>query len=86
VGRAKLHVDIAHPINSSCRDMIQRKVLSAFREEMDRSKHPDYHPVSDFSGDYNDISSSDDEQETVTTENEEPVEEKRDDNFGKGLF
>lgn len=32
-GRAKLYADIAHPINSGCRDMIQRKVLESFEEE-----------------------------------------------------
>jgi stage V sporulation protein G len=33
-GRAKLYADIAHPINSGCRDMIQRKVLEAFEKEI----------------------------------------------------
>ena len=30
-GRAKLYADIAHPINSDCRELIQRKVLEATR-------------------------------------------------------
>ena len=33
-GRAKLYADIAHPINSGCRDMIQRKVLESFQKEI----------------------------------------------------
>lgn len=33
-GRAKLYADIAHPINSQCRDMIQQAVLSAYGEEI----------------------------------------------------
>lgn len=32
-GRAKLYADIAHPINSSCRDTIQRRVLDSFEKE-----------------------------------------------------
>ena len=41
-GRAKLHADIAHPINSACREVIQGAVLKAFREEKERSKQPGY--------------------------------------------
>src|SRR5947209_19601542 len=41
-GRAKLHADIAHPINSACREVIQTAVLKAFKEERDRSKQPGY--------------------------------------------
>jgi stage V sporulation protein G len=41
-GRAKLHADIAHPINSGCREVIQTAVLKAFREEKERSKLPGY--------------------------------------------
>ncbi|MHC4180591.1 MAG: SpoVG family protein, partial [Planctomycetota bacterium] len=39
-GRAKLYADIAHPINSSCREMIQDRVIEAFTGERDRSKTP----------------------------------------------
>jgi stage V sporulation protein G len=41
-GRAKLYADIAHPINSACREMIQDRVIQAFREELEKSKAPDY--------------------------------------------
>lgn len=41
-GRAKLYADIAHPIHSDCRDMIQRQVVEAFHQELDRSKMPGY--------------------------------------------
>jgi stage V sporulation protein G len=41
-GRAKLHADIAHPINSSCRDYIQGAIIKAFQEEKLRSKQPGY--------------------------------------------
>ena len=41
-GRAKLYADIAHPINSGCRDMIQRKVLEAFEKEIVLAQKPGY--------------------------------------------
>jgi len=41
-GRAKLYADIAHPINSSCREMIQEKVISEFRLEQEKAQQPDY--------------------------------------------
>lgn len=41
-GRAKLYADIAHPINSACRDLIQVKVLVAFDLEKVRAKQPGY--------------------------------------------
>jgi stage V sporulation protein G len=41
-GRAKLHADIAHPINSACREVIQKAVMEAYTEEKDRSRQPGY--------------------------------------------
>jgi stage V sporulation protein G len=43
-GRAKLYADIAHPINSTCRESIQQRVIQAFEEEKARSKLPGYVP------------------------------------------
>jgi stage V sporulation protein G len=43
-GRAKLYADIAHPINSACREMIQQRVIQAFGEEKVRAKLPGYVP------------------------------------------
>jgi stage V sporulation protein G len=44
-GRMKLHADIAHPINAECRQKIQQKVISSFKEEIEKSKQPGYKPV-----------------------------------------
>jgi stage V sporulation protein G len=44
-GRMKLHADIAHPINADCRHRIQNAVITAFKEEMEKSKQPGYKPV-----------------------------------------
>src|SRR5437868_4454071 len=41
-GRAKLHADIAHPINSACREVIQGAILKSYREEKERAKLPGY--------------------------------------------
>lgn len=41
-GRAKLYADIAHPINSNCREQIQEHVIKEFYDEIERSKLPDY--------------------------------------------
>ena len=44
-GRMKLHADIAHPINVECRKRIQKKVDTAFKAEVEKSKQPGYKPV-----------------------------------------
>ena len=44
-GRAKLHADIAHPINSACRERIQKKIIEAYGQEVARSKEPGYVPA-----------------------------------------
>jgi stage V sporulation protein G len=41
-GRTRLYADIAHPINAACREMIQEKVIQAFREELEQAKLPGY--------------------------------------------
>ena len=41
-GRPRLHIDIAHPINSSCREHIQKEVVAAFHRELDRRSQGDY--------------------------------------------
>jgi stage V sporulation protein G len=41
-GRAKLYADIAHPINSRCRELIQKKVMEAFAEEQIKARQPGY--------------------------------------------
>jgi stage V sporulation protein G len=52
-GRAKLYADIAHPINSRCREMIQDRVISEFRSELERAKQPGY--VSRYDDDYGEL-------------------------------
>jgi stage V sporulation protein G len=52
-GRVKLHADIAHPINSACREVIQTAVIKAFQEEKERAKQPGYVcTYDDYEGDF----------------------------------
>jgi stage V sporulation protein G len=52
-GRAKLYADIAHPINSACREMIQDVVVREYEEELERAKDPAYvSRYDDFDLDY----------------------------------
>jgi stage V sporulation protein G len=55
-GRAKLYADIAHPINSQCREMIQQRVVRAFEEEVEKAKLPGYvSRYEDFEQDVDDL-------------------------------
>jgi len=49
-GRNKLYADIAHPINSECREMIQNRVISEFEGELQRASQPGY--VSRYDDEY----------------------------------
>ncbi len=49
-GRSKLYADIAHPINSQCREMIQECVIKSYQEERERAKQPGY--VSRYDDDF----------------------------------
>lgn len=41
-GRPRLYADIAHPINASSRETIQKRVVSEFEAELERAKQPGY--------------------------------------------
>jgi len=40
--RLKLHADIAHPIHADCRQQVEQRVISEYRQELERSKLPGY--------------------------------------------
>ena len=50
-GRARLYSDIAHPINSLCRDLIQERVLEGYERELILSQQPGYVSQYDEFGD-----------------------------------
>jgi stage V sporulation protein G len=57
-GRAKLHADIAHPINSAAREQIQNAIIKAFHEERERAKLPGYVcTYDDYDYDYDEAAS-----------------------------
>ncbi|TVS09363.1 MAG: stage V sporulation protein G [Planctomycetaceae bacterium] len=56
-GRIKLYADIAHPINSECREAIQERVIAEYEEEVRRSQQPGY------SSRYDDSYGEDDEDD-----------------------
>ena len=41
-GRTRLYADIAHPINASCRELIQRRVVEEYEAELVRAREPGY--------------------------------------------
>ncbi|MEK7310302.1 MAG: SpoVG family protein [Planctomycetota bacterium] len=43
-GRIQVFADIAHPINTQCRDMIQQKVMQAYNKELTQAKQSGYKP------------------------------------------
>ena len=50
--KIKLYADIAHPINTACREMIQDAVVAAYHDEKERSLLPGY--VSSYDDFYDD--------------------------------
>lgn len=41
-GHQRLYADIAHPINSGCREMIQKSVIAEFEKELELAQLPGY--------------------------------------------
>ncbi|MEQ8209969.1 MAG: SpoVG family protein [Lacipirellulaceae bacterium] len=93
-GRAKLYADIAHPINSSCREMIQEHVVSAYYEELELAKQPNYKSrYDDFDLDYRTpktenhrVDEAHDGTKSPTKKQAGQGTEKRSDGFGEGVF
>lgn len=54
-GRSRVHADIAHPINARARESIEKKILDAYAQEVERSKQPGYTPVQIFEGEDYDL-------------------------------
>lgn len=69
-GRAKLYADIAHPINSECREMIQSRVIEEYQQEQELAQEPGY--VSRYEDDYDDVFVADYVEPAPATEQTEP--------------
>jgi stage V sporulation protein G len=96
-GRAKLYADVAHPINTACREMIQNRVIHSYNDELEKSKVPGYvSSYSDFtdSGEEgtdftpnNQASANNNQQQTATEDPRRAKPAQQEGNsFGKGVF
>ncbi|MFQ5730580.1 MAG: SpoVG family protein [Planctomycetaceae bacterium] len=72
-GRAKLYADIAHPIKSECRDMIQSAVLEALRSEMVRAQEDGYTCTYDDYGEENFATLDESETAAQPTATPQPI-------------
>ena len=73
--REKFHVDIAHPINSECRDLIQKEVMAAYEKE-----------VGSLSDDEPESEVRDAEKEEDTADDIQPEEDREDDRDKQFVF
>lgn len=64
----KLYADVAHPINSQCREMIQTAVVDEFQAELARSQQPGYHSRYDDEFGYADAGPEDGPGEAIEPE------------------
>ncbi|TWU63095.1 MULTISPECIES: SpoVG family protein [Crateriforma] len=55
----KLYADVAHPINSECRELIQNAVLAEFEAEVARASQPGYRSRYDDDFGFEDVSADD---------------------------
>jgi stage V sporulation protein G len=95
-GRARLHTDISHPINSKFREILQDKILKAFREEKIKAEQPGYVSPSleeDYYDDELDDRPFEYDKETPTKEKtnnprgeKEEKKTKLEDSFDAGIF
>jgi len=95
-GRAKLHADIAHPINSACRERMQSRIVSAYEEELKMSASPDYKPRydddfdegDDYEGSSQEESPEEETSGVSTSGGADAREEEGEqgDSFGAGIF
>lgn len=55
----KLYADVAHPINSDCRELIQNAVITEFEAELSRCQQPGYRSRYDDDFGYEDVDADD---------------------------
>ena len=70
-GRSKLYADIAHPVNSDCRERIQTRVIEVYQQELEESGSPGY--ISRYDEDYLEESHEDLLDAEVITDDEPQV-------------
>lgn len=94
-GRSKLHADIAHPINSRCRERIQKAVIEAYQHELDSSQSSDYRSpdIGEMDHEYGSGHHAESSQPQVSTDSdqddqkaEQKEDHKDDQKFGEGIL
>lgn len=70
----KLYADVAHPINSQCREVIQKAVVEEFEAELARSNQPGYRSRYDDDFGYADAGPEDGPESTMEPESSESPE------------
>ena len=92
-GRTKLYADIAHPINSECREMIQERVIADYLREVKRASEPGY--VSRYDEGYDaeptphtppSTASADSKRDRGDSSEDRHEDESKDTGFGEGIF
>lgn len=71
----KLYADVAHPINSECREHIQNAVLTEFKTELARYQQPDYRSRYDDEFGFEDVGATPEpsaKTQPTVTDNHEP--------------
>lgn len=69
----KLYADVAHPINSDCREMIQNAVIEEFEAELSRCDQPGYRSRYDDDFGYDDVESG----SSIPSEDTSPRDSRR---------
>jgi stage V sporulation protein G len=84
-GRSRYHRDIAHPINTEFREMIQAKVLEAFQQELAANPEaPEGEPERNDRSDHDEpVEKPRREEPVVADRMEEPAFEESEENFNK---
>ena len=98
----KLYADVAHPINSECREKIQKAVITEFESELQRANQPGYRSRYDDEFGFEDMDPGDAEfvdsgtgegsgpprPKFIDQEKKDTVDatEEEDDDFGAGVF
>ena len=93
----KLYADVAHPINSECRELIQKAVIQEFEAELSRCEQPGYRSRYDDDFGYEDVETNQvapskkhdagpPRPHFMDRPDEKAASSEDDDNFGAGIF
>jgi len=82
--RTKLHADIAHPVNTESRELIQNSIIEEYKNEVERSKQPGYVPT-DLGEDSDTDTIHHEPRHSAAPTPQEPSEKPASSGFGEGI-